>query len=433
MKQKHSIHQILGNDRCNQALKVGRIVAFRLQQKDLLKNSIESSLCDSSIFSWNSAELSSIAILFSYLDSLSPLENFDRVAHEYLVLALKSDDSYAINSLALHGGIAKLGFAAHLLSKSGVRYQSILKAIDSLVIKRALENVSRLKLQYHSQLRASDYDLIVGLCGTAVYLLSRDVDETRLTLQEVIATLVLISSNGFKIRGNYRVGFTAADASFELGLIDLGLAHGLAGVLATLSLAYSNNCVVDGLEVAIRQIAELLINNTTKNLEEAKWPYAIALDKQEELIPSDCGSRDAWCYGAPGIARSLWLAGTALNEDVFREFAMSAIENVAQRLIVEGVPRCPSFCHGKAGLLQIFLRFSIDTGSEVACQMLCHLFDELMQDFDLEAPLGFRSLSIGGCTIDDPTILNGACGIALVLLACGSNEDPCWDRMFLLS
>ncbi|WP_277752743.1 lanthionine synthetase LanC family protein [Streptomyces sp. L2] len=69
-------------------------------------------------------------------------------------------------------------------------------------------------------------------------------------------------------------------------------------------------------------------------------------------------ARSAWCYGAPGVAHALWLAGTALGDHDLHDVATEAMAAVLRRPAHMRFIDSPTFCHGVAGLLQIVLRFA---------------------------------------------------------------------------
>ena len=46
---------------------------------------------------------------------------------------------------------------------------------------------------------------------------------------------------------------------------------------------------------------------------------------------------------------------------------------------------------------------------------------------------GYRDLKPAGQRIDNPGLLEGSAGVALVLLATATSEEPVWDRILMLS
>jgi hypothetical protein len=109
------------------------------------------------------------------------------------------------------------------------------------------------------------------------------------------------------------------------------------------------------------------------------------------------------------------------------------MEAVFRRPVAERHIDSPTFCHGVAGLLEIALRFANDTGESVFIDESRILVRQLLDSYRPESLLGFRHLEIENHEVDQPGLLDGAPGIALVLLAAATSVEPTWDRLFLLS
>ena len=144
-------------------------------------------------------------------------------------------------------------------------------------------------------------------------------------------------------------------------------------------------------------------------------------------------TRAGWCYGAPGVARSLWLVGTVLKDDKLRQVAIEAIEAVLQRPITIRDIDSPTLCHGISGLLAICLRFAHETNSPTIYQHIPLLVQQILNTFDSASPLGFRDVESKSNSTDDPGLLTGASGVVLTLLAAATSTEPNWDKAFLIS
>jgi lantibiotic biosynthesis protein len=169
------------------------------------------------------------------------------------------------------------------------------------------------------------------------------------------------------------------------------------------------------------------------------WPQGVGL-----LPPGDPAGRSApasskhraqagWCYGSPGVARALYLAGTALKKSEYCELAESAIEAVLRRPDRARLLASPNFCHGTAGLLHIVFRFAHDTASSAIRLGATALTEQLLSQYEPESLLGFKTLVVGGHRVCLPGLLEGTPGVALALLAGTQDVEPGWDRIFLLS
>lgn len=57
------------------------------------------------------------------------------------------------------------------------------------------------------------------------------------------------------------------------------------------------------------------------------WPGRVSFEEWLEDQPSPGSTqnhRDSWCYGVPGIARSIWLAGQAARNEEWIETGLRA-------------------------------------------------------------------------------------------------------------
>jgi hypothetical protein len=225
----------------------------------------------------------------------------------------------------------------------------------------------------------NDFDVISGLSGIGAYLLSRHqgaVTSTALTAV-VDALISLVTRNEVLPAWHTPAHLLFDDTArknYPLGNLNCGLAHGIPGVLAFLSLVRLTGLSFEHLDEAIVTTATWLSTHRLDDEWGVNWPSAIPLRSSEvdgeailteaDLENSPGGpSRAAWCYGSPGIARALWLAGCALGRDDFKQLAVEAMEAVFRRPIAVRMIDSPTFCHGVAGLLAVTMRFANETGS----------------------------------------------------------------------
>ena len=122
-----------------------------------------------------------------------------------------------------------------------------------------------------------------------------------------------------------------------------------------------------------------------------------------------------------------------VDRDDYRSLAVSSLEDVFRRPVRTRRIDSPTFCHGVAGLLAITMRFANETGSPVFIEASRMLVEQLLDSYQPESLLGFRNIEYGDHEVDQPGLLDGAPGVALVLLAAATNVEPTWDRLFLLS
>jgi hypothetical protein len=217
------------------------------------------------------------------------------------------------------------------------------------------------------------------------------------------------------------------------GNLNCGLAHGIPGPLAVMAMALeAGSGDMDGLRRATADASAWLVAHRRHDEWGVNWPAMVSLP--EPPADPDAPSRTAWCYGSPGVARSLWLAGRALGDTSLQALAVEAMEAVYRRPVPVRNIDSPTFCHGVAGLLQVTLRFWHDTRFDAFARAAAELAGQLLDSYDPDHTLlGFRHLEPGRNAVDQPGLLDGAPGVALALLAAATDVEPVWDRLFLLA
>jgi len=376
-----------------------------------------------------------LALMCAYVDRCFPDAGWDVVGHTYLTSAAHAAEA-RVPPPGLLSGLSGLGLVALLLARDGSRYQRLAATIDAALAPQALR-LARATRARTRGLSASQFDLVSGLAGIGAYLLARREHPTSAdALEGVLTALVeLVGDRDDMVPPWFTPPELQADKtaarSYPHGSLNCGLAHGIPGPLALMALALSHGVAVDGLREAAQAAAAWILAHRSDDEWGINWPTMVRLP--ESQAQRDPPSRAAWCYGSPGVARALWLAGTALADSALTELAIEAMEAVYRRPVPARHIDSPTFCHGVAGLLHVTLRFAHDTGLPVFAQAAADLTDQLMAAYDPGSRLGFCSVEPGGNRVDQAGLLDGAPGVALVLLAAATDVEPTWDRLFLLA
>ena len=100
---------------------------------------------------------------------------------------------------------------------------------------------------------------------------------------------------------------------------------------------------------------------------------------------------------------------------------------VAARLIAS-----PTFCHGVSGLLQITLRFAHDTRLPAFADAAGELTGQLVELYEPDSLAGYRTIEPEDRRVDNPGLLDGAPAVVMTMLAAATEQEPVWDRAFLL-
>ena len=210
----------------------------------------------------------------------------------------------------------------------------------------------------------------------------------------------------------------------------LGMAHGMAGVIAFLGAA-------SRLDRTWRRRIAPLIEQHVEELMRHRLPPNEAMC----AFPSAIGAgpcRIAWCVGDTSIAAALLYAGTEFDrEDWCRAAEELALAATARSLALSGVVDA-GLCHGAAGLGHLFNRLFQTTGDErfaaAAREWFRHALD-LPAHADSVAGFSAWNYSdaLGWHWYADRGFLTGAAGIGLALMAAVGSREPAWDRVLLLS
>ena len=377
-----------------------------------------------------------LAVMSGYLDRCLPGQGWDTTGHDQLAVAARAVEQKGCPSLGLFGGLSGFAYAALTLSRNGTRYRRLLTRIDHSLLPQ-MHTLTRESRVHRTGMAVSIFDLISGLTGIGAYLLARgeqtgDFDAPA----AVIRALMAITAGESSLPRWYTPpGFVADPAQVRhqpYGSLNCGLAHGIPGPLSLMALAVSSGMTMKGLDERVAQLANWLIAQRLDSNWGITWPSMIALNS-DGRASSAIPSRTAWCYGSPGVARSLWLAGNALGNQNLCDTAIEAMASVYRTPHTERGVDSPTLCHGLAGLLQITLRFAHDTRDVLFTEAARELVEQILSAYEPDTIVGMRDIEPDGRRVERAGLLTGASGVALALLAAATDIEPTWDRAFLLA
>jgi len=371
-----------------------------------------------------------LAILYGYFDRCFPGSGWDKVAHQAILRATQSAGPG--QPIGLFAGLAGLAYATWYLSHGETRYLRARNSIEDALIPQAAAFAQTLAPK--SGMAVEEFDAVSGISGVAAYLLCRtSEDRARQALESILGALVaVLSSDEPAPKWHTPADLISARqmiGKYPEGNLNCGLAHGLPGMLSVLALACSHGIETPGQREALHRWAYWLKARQMPDPWGGAWPAAVSVGSTPGPVPAPAG----WCYGNPGVARTLWLAGNALDDACLRETALEAIRAVYRRPVSRRGISSPTFCHGVSGLLHITLRFANDASMPDFADAADALLGQLLKSFVEDSVFGFRAYDSEARLVDNPGLLDGAAGVALVLLALTSDQDPTWDRIFLLS
>jgi lantibiotic biosynthesis protein len=377
-----------------------------------------------------------LALMAGYAEAAFPDEGWELVAHERMTAALRGAEKSDWLPAGLFSGLGGLVFTASYLSRRGARYPRVLAALDAAFLPAAAAAAERLR-RLPEGMSVGEFDAISGLSGVAAALLERRARRPEERVERVLSGALAALVELVAERDGLPRWYTPPDAMgdetwarlYPDGNLNCGLAHGIPGPLAAMAIARREGVEVPGLMSAIARIADWLVAHRADDAWGINWPSAVSVGSGRPDGPG----RAAWCYGAPGVARALWLAGEALDDDELRTIAIEGMKAIYRRPRAERAIDSPTLCHGVAGLLQVTTRFASDTGLPAFAEAAEALAQQLLDAYDGTRLLGYATLEPGDNPVDQPGLLDGAPGVALALLAAATTTEPAWDRVFLLS
>jgi class I lanthipeptide synthase len=279
----------------------------------------------------------------------------------------------------------------------------------------------------------SAFDLVSGLVGIGVYAFERlprpTAEEMLHRVIERLAQRAERSPAGLTWRTPPEA---QAAPGFTLGPFDLGLAHGVPGVVALLAMACFQDVEADSAHALLEGAVAWLRHQRLDSGESAAYASSAGPGSTR------AASRLAWCYGDLGIAWAQWMAGCAAGEREWREEALSiAIRAAARDPATSGVRDAP-LCHGAAGVAHVFNRFYQASSDASLAEAARAWLGRALEWQEADAGIGgFRAWAPGqgssGDWVNDPGLLGGTAGIGLALAAALTADEPGWDRVLLLS
>ncbi len=324
---------------------------------------------------------------------------------------------------SLFGGLAGVGWGLLEIHRLGLMDfpEEVFASIDPVLLERVQRPWDR-------------YELIYGMAGIGVLALARLpgawADQVLSRIVEQLAARATHDPDG--VTWLTPVGLLEPEeaARFPRGTFNLGLAHGMPAVVSLLA-----RCAAAGVrEELARPLARAGASWLLARRQRSSFPSRWMPDRPGEL------SREAWCYGNPGVGIALLSAARALGDVPLEREAVAVLRDAAVRPPAETGVQDASLCHGSAGLAHILNRAYQATGEPCFRDAAVAWFRDTLErvrreqgevHFDAyvsgRGPDGTIETSFGPC--DD--LLLGGGGAGLALLSALSSTSPRWDQFLM--
>jgi hypothetical protein len=368
-----------------------------------------------------------LALLYAWLARTRRMPSADVLARQSLDQAIEAVSTRAMDA-SLYGGFPGVAWAAelvdHLLDPDA---EDRSEAVDDAL----------LRLLSRANLWPAPQDLVVSVTGLGVYALQRCPRPSAVEcLHRVVERLQERAHHDE--HGTYwwtpPAGILHPESrkQYPSGRADLGLAHGVAGPIALLGGICGAGVGPQAARPLLDGAVSWLLAHSLATEAGPTFPVWLAPGFQ----PSR--ARCAWCYGDPGIAAALLVAARGVGAAGLEQAAVALACRAAQRAPESTGVVDAGFCHGAAGLAHIYNRIYQATGEPELGRAAVYWLERTLDFYRLARDDG-GSWVQGG---KDPAeggpwtgigLLEGAAGVALVLLAATTSVEPLWDRMVLVS
>ncbi len=371
-----------------------------------------------------------VSLFYYHLYKFKGEEDHGRLAMDYLRECVTAISEESDLGITFSYGLAGIGWLINYYVQVGFveeQEEAIFEDIDQLISNEVSRCIG------HSM-----YDPMSGYLGYVNYLFQRPHNDTVVnTLNNIVEglwqTKITVKENTYTWEA-FNWDFYYQDAPKEK--YNLGLAHGIPGIIACLSKIYplgiQNQKVKD---MITGGVAWLLDQACTENEDrQYRIPSVIRMDGERRP------SRLSWCYGDLGVAVALLKASNVLDNREFVEMGRELSLNSAKRSsneynsINEG-----GICHGAAGNAHLFFKLNKYLNQQELGRASEGWYRYMLALRRTDAGVaGFQSLqkdhASGGFNwFDDPSILTGAAGIGLSIISTLSDEHLGWDAPLLLS
>ncbi|OFX28508.1 MAG: hypothetical protein A2X08_05600 [Bacteroidetes bacterium GWA2_32_17] len=355
-----------------------------------------------------------LALYYYYYSKLSNNHVYNNKASEILV-EINNNFEKTGENFTFHSGIAGLGWLIEHLKRNDFIYadtNNILSEVDKYL--------NKIMISYYD----SDYfDFLYGSLGLSLYFLKRNCSDeiTNNILNQLIA-LKLWEKTKYKWLGSNQ----------KIREIDLGLAHGVSGIICVLCKLYNKQKNKKRVTECITENVNFLIsiaNNISKSI--FSFPNFLSINNSKIETISTLG----WTHGDLPVGISIYLAGKTTGNKLWQNKAIEIILHTCKRKDyteeIKGIYNI-SLCIGTAGIAHIYHRMYLYTGIEMFKESAIYWFDKTMALYIKQSDK-IKLFTEKDKLQERVELLYGQAGVGLALISTISNIEPCWDECFLLS
>ncbi len=274
-------------------------------------------------------------------------------------------------------------------------------------------------------IKRNNYDLLYGYIGKIIALIeigSQDAGQIERAIDILCQTAIWEDDGCYWIDPDYK----------KEGIVNLGLAHGLPGILVFL-LKWTTENQKQSNKMSV-SIANWIASSASESY------YSRFSTSVRPGAETTAGSRLAWCYGDLGVTlaflaidqvypnkkwkHEIYLTINALKKRTVHNSGIAINKNTGLMDI--------GFCHGTSGIAHQFNKIYHLTGEIEMFNQMHYWIEHTIINVEANLTI-YDKLNKSELTEVDLGLLNGIVGAGLVLLSFLEPEGQDWDRIFLLN
>lgn len=215
---------------------------------------------------------------------------------------------------------------------------------------------------------------------------------------------------------------------------NLGIAHGIPGILLFLRKLYLNNIKRDLISDMIIKAANfLLLQKKSLKKHKSFFSYSVSADS------SGYDTKLGWCYGDMSVGYSLLMISSldGIERKDIKENALEILVSTTERTNLSDLRIVDAgLCHGTSGIAHIYNRLYHQTNELKFRNAALFWYDETLKMAkydDRYAGYKLPHSEKENLKLENSSFLTGISGTGLSLLSAIYPMDPSWDMSLLLS
>lgn len=281
---------------------------------------------------------------FLLLKEISLLSGAHEISRRLQETVVKSLSIGLDQGVSFAHGLSGVLWGVDKIVHSSQPPEELLEAVHSLdkKLSRRVDDLAHMR-----------YEFLYGVAGIGKYAIDRRSVPVHEPLVEAVFSVLVeqvARHDGCVITPRNQILNTGLRASRVEGVIDLGIAHGNAGLLSVLSQALNRGLLPKKACHSVSRLAHDLLT------------YVRIEPDGNQGVPSFAHSTVrchlGWCYGTLSTAVAILNAAVALKHSGLLESARRLALSAASTSFADSHIRELTFCHGKMGVALIFDRLA---------------------------------------------------------------------------